>query len=339
MWFHAYKWEDNPFSIKPNMNLVGLEKEKELLHHHITSGTICLLTGNTGTGKTSLLRLVKKELGNERVVYLNAEELDEFFDLHKYLRKQRPLIEKILFRKPKDFILLLDEGHASDTQLKNHIKTLYDNGVLKGVVMAQTKPPFDYSDSFKHRIGNRIVRMKKLTDDCARELIELRTDAKHPFSQEAISTLVKRAQHNPRKLLEACELVALYLSPRIKSGEISEIARDHAESVLDEMEDNFFEEEPYRLVQPTLDPGILDMEEVDKQLSFSPMQKRVMKVLIEGNRPVKQLAKILATSEGSVGKQLSLLTDRRVVKVVNHRRPKIYGISDEFRGDLAVVDS
>lgn len=337
MWFHAYEWKDNPFSIKPNVNLVGLEKEKELLHHHVTSGTICLLTGDTGTGKTSLLRLVRSELGKERVVYLNAEELDEFFDLHKHLRRERPFIEKLLFRKPRDFILLLDEGHASDAQLKNHIKTLYDNGVLKGVVMAQTKPPFDYSDSFKHRIGNRIVRMKKLTDDHARELIELRTDAKHPFSQEAISTLTRRAQHNPRKLLEVCELVALHLSPRVKSGELSQIGPDHAEAVLDEMEDNFFEEEPYRLVQPALDPGVLDMEGVDEQLSFSPMQKRITKVLIEGNRTAKQLAEILATSEGSIGKQLSLLTERRVVKVVNHRRPKLYGVSDDFRGDLAAL--
>jgi len=29
MWYKAYQWEDNPFSIKPNTNLIGLEKEKE----------------------------------------------------------------------------------------------------------------------------------------------------------------------------------------------------------------------------------------------------------------------------------------------------------------------
>ena len=55
----------------------------------------------------------------------------------------------------------------------------------------------------------------------------------------------------------------------------------------------------------------------------------------EGNRTAGQLAKILNTSEGSVGKQISLLADRRVVKVVNHRRPKVYGLSDEFRKDIS----
>ncbi len=334
MWFHAYNWEDNPFSIKPNVNLVGLERERELLTHHLTSGNICLLTGNTGTGKTSLLRLVRSQLDKDRVVYLNAEELDEFFDLHKHLMKERPFLDKLFFRKPKDVVLLLDEGHASDAQLKNHIKTLYDSDVLKAVVMAQTKPPFDYSDSFKHRIGNRIVRMKSLSDDQARELVELRTDAKHPFHHSTIPALAKQANYNPRKMLEACELVAMHLSSSFKEGKMEQIHPEHAITVLDELQDNFFEEEPYRLVQPTLDPGVLDLEEVD-QLAFSPMQKRLLKLLTEGTRSANQLAKIMNTSAGSVGKQLSLLMDRRVVKVVNHRRPKTYGLADDFQNDLA----
>ena len=335
MWFRAYDWGDNPFSIKPNTNLVGLEKEKSLLIHHLISGNICLLTGNTGTGKTSLLKLIKREMeSKEKVVYLNAEELDEFFDLHTHLRKNRSFLEKVLFRQPKDVLLLLDEGHASGAQLKNHIKTLYDRGVLKGVVMAQTKPPFDYSDSFKHRIGNRIVRMKQLSEDHARELIDIRTDAKHPFHESTISALARRSNYNPRTLLENCELVAMHLSPHFERGEMDLIHAEKAEEVLDELQDNFFEEEPYRLTQPSLDPGVLDLDEVD-ELSFSPMQKRILKILVEGNRTAKQLARILNTSAGSVGKQLSLLMDRRVVAVKNPRRPKTYGLTEEFKDDLS----
>ncbi len=334
MWFRAYDWEDNPFSIKPNVRLVGLEREEELLAHHLTSGNICLLTGNTGTGKTSLLKKIKHGLGGQKAAYLNAEELDEFFDINKHLMKERRFLDKLLFRRPRGVLLLMDEGHASDEALNNRIKTLYDEGVLKGVVMAQTKPPFDYSDSFKHRIGNRIVRMRKLGDEQAHELVRLRTAGRHPFHEDTIRAMARRVDYNPRKLLEACELVAMHLAPRFKSGELKQILPDTAEEVLAELEDNFFEEEPYRLSQPSLEPGVLDLEQVD-DLAFSPMQKRLLKLLTEGNRTAGQLAKILSTSEGSVGKQISLLADRRAVKVVNHRRPKVYGLSDEFRKDIS----
>ena len=334
MWYKAYQWEDNPFSIKPNTNLIGLEKEKEQVTHFLTSGSVCLLTGNTGTGKTSLLKLLRSELKKERVVYINAEELDEFFDLHKHLRSQRSLLDKVLFRPPRNVLLLLDEGHASDSKLKDHIKTLYDHGVLKGVVMAQTKPPFDYSEGFRHRIGNRIVRMSKLTDQQARELIELRTEGKHPFHPDAMDALARHADYNPRKLLELCELVSMHLADKVKGGELKEIGAEHATEVVQRVKDNFFEEEPYRLTEPELDSGVLDLGAVDS-MAFSPMQNRVLKILAEGHRSAGQLAQILNTSEGSVGKQLSLLMERRVVKVVNHRRPKIYGLAEDFKDDLA----
>ena len=73
----------------------------------------------------------------------------------------------------------------------------------------------------------------------------------------------------------------------------------------------------------------------DKKLEgYSPMQKRMVILLLEGNRTAKQLAEILNTTEGSIGKQLSSLAEKQVVFIVNNRRPKVYGLTEDFKGSL-----
>ncbi len=94
MWFKAYNWEENPFSIKPNRHLVGMEGEKKRVVEYIQGSTISLLTGSIGTGKTSLLKYIRTELGKKhRIVYLNAEEIDEFFQMKRYIDDCRTFFE------------------------------------------------------------------------------------------------------------------------------------------------------------------------------------------------------------------------------------------------------
>lgn len=333
MWFKAYNWEENPFSIKPNRHLVGMEGEKKRLVEYILGSNICLLTGSIGTGKTSLLKYIQSELGNEhRVVYLNAEEIDEFFQMRRYLNECRTLLERILFREPRNIVLLLDEGQAADERLKDWLKAHYDRGVFKSIVIAQTKPPFEYSESLKHRIGNRVVRMESLDDRHVEELINLRTNSRHPFDTETIQVIAKYANYNPRKILEICEGVCIELAD--KSPE--KIMPEHIESVLESAEEHRFCEEPYLLQQKPSKPAAVDMGGVDR-LGFSPMQRRIVRILLESSMTAKQLADVLHSTEGSVGKQLSVLGEIKVVVTVDSRRPKVYGVSGEFREDLKLV--
>lgn len=333
MWFKAYEWKENPFSIKPNKHLVGREGEKKRLIKFIHGSNICLLTGKIGTGKTSLLKYIRSELANKHtVVYLNAEEIDEFFQMKQYLDNCRTFIERILFRQPRNIVLLLDEGQAADEKLKDWLKAHYDRGVFKSVVIAQTKPPFEYSESLKHRIGNRVVSMRSLTDDHIDELINLRTDGRHPFEEESIQVIARYANYNPRKILEICEMVCMELADE----GLDKITSEHVEEVLRSIEEYQFFEEPYVLEQPK--SVVVDVGAVDKlRLGFSPMQKRIVKILLENNMTAKQLAKVLHTTEGSVGKQLSKLRGMKVVVTVENRRPKVYGISNEFKEDINLM--
>ena len=48
-------FKSNPFNVRPNAKLVGLDKEKKKLIGYIEGGGICFLTGPTGIGKSSIL--------------------------------------------------------------------------------------------------------------------------------------------------------------------------------------------------------------------------------------------------------------------------------------------
>jgi hypothetical protein len=77
MWYKAFGWGENPFSIRPSPNVVGLEEIKEALLEDLLSGSPALLLGPTGMGKTSLLLWLKGQLSQTkfRPVYLNLHAL------------------------------------------------------------------------------------------------------------------------------------------------------------------------------------------------------------------------------------------------------------------------
>lgn len=52
LWYEKFGWTTDPFSTRPNENLVGLDKEKNVLLNYIHSGTISVLTGPTSAGRT-----------------------------------------------------------------------------------------------------------------------------------------------------------------------------------------------------------------------------------------------------------------------------------------------
>ena len=316
MWYQAYGWKKNPFLVKFSTDLVGLTKEKKLLLDYVNSGDICIVTGNSGVGKTSLLKWVERNISKYKVLYLNAEGVSEYFNLAKFVG--RPLLRKR--------VLLLDEAHYTDENFKKELKLLWDSNVLKSVVIAQPNEGLqDYSESFKNRVGKRVMQMKGMDVEQAKDLIHLRTQGKHPLSDEILSLIVEEAKNNPRKILENCELVCIELQgmdftyQNVKKALDQKKAEDISNLVV--------------LEEPTLPDTLSPVDEV-RLKGYSPMQKRLILLLMEGNRTAKQLASILNSSEGSVGKQLSLLIEQKVAVVANHRRPKVYGLTSDFKGGL-----
>ncbi|MBU2637777.1 MAG: hypothetical protein KJ955_02290 [Nanoarchaeota archaeon] len=316
MWYKKYGWKNNPFSVKWSTELVGFEKERELLFNYVSAGDMCIVVGEPGAGKTSLLRWLKRQMGLlQKGIYLNAESMSEEFNLKKHVGK--PFIRKK--------ILMLDEAHHCDEPFVKDMKALWDGNVLRSVAIAQIGNRMDYPDSFTNRVGGRIIRLAGMGEEEASQLIEMRTLGKNPFPENVVSLIVNDARNNPRKILENCEQLCINLEP-------GKITIDSAKSVLARKKAN----QLLDLQRPDdikLPDNLMPID--DKKLSgFSPMQKRMVLLLLEGNRTAKQLAEILNTTEGSIGKQLSSLAEKQVTYIVNNRRPKLYGLTSEFKGGL-----
>src|SRR3989344_7676930 len=322
--------KDNPYTIKPIPDLVGLDAEKEKLLRFIEGKNICFLQGPAGTGKTSLLYWLKGSLRGHSVFFLDAKELNEYFDLEHHIDTHKPLWRR-LFRLPaKNVVLLLDEAQLTPQHLTRMMEAFWNNNSIKSIVISQTKPKLDkFSKSLKHRVGKRVIKLAPLSPIKAHEMINLRTNDAHPFTDEALALLAEEAEYIPRKILEYCEISSIELGNKDKID-----ARD-VRYVLDKHEENEADDELPDLDELELkEDALIPLESIDKIQGISPMEGRILKLLLEGGKTTHQLATILNTTIGSVGKQLSKLSKAEILEVANHRRPKVYGLARRFKDEL-----
>jgi DNA-binding CsgD family transcriptional regulator len=311
MWYNNYGWNENPFTIKSGTNLVGVEDKKEELLNYIMSGDICLLNGPTGVGKSSMLRWVEENLKDHTIVYIDAAGVDNNFSISTFLRKQNSFWSKLSGNKfPKNVVILLDESQDCDEELVKALKLHWDHQHVKSIVITQINPNLDgFSESFKHRVGNRIVKLGKISISNGYDLIKNRTQGKNPFDKSAIEAIVEKSNFIPRKILEACEIVCTKYSGK-KLGI------------------NVFD------VEESLNGQVLHTNHVPiprkvtkSSSSLSPMQSSIIQTIAQSEKTTQELASELNTTEGSVGKQLSKLIKMDKIKITNQTRPKKYGLA------------
>src|SRR3989344_7204850 len=317
MWTEFYGWNENPFSIKINTNLVGIEEEKRKLLEYISSGDICFLTGASGVGKSSLLKWIEQNLKKSNIVYVSAEDVDSTFKFSERLKVKKGFLRRAFNRYPKNTILLLDEFQAINNELITALKMHWDHDHLRSMVIAQVDENLtNFSDALKERIGGRVIKLKGLSKSDIYDLIQLRTNGKIPFEKETVELIAEKSNFIPRRVLENCERLCIEFA-----GKKEVINAFDAEQVLG---NKVIEVKPKVLVEKTV-----KKEELSRR--FSPMQYSIIRLLIEQERTAKDLALQLQTSEGSIGKQLSKLNKINVVTIVDDKRPKIYGLSEEIR--------
>lgn len=316
MWYKRYGWKKNPFEVKCSKEVIGLDKEKERLINYVNSGDACIIIGDSGAGKSSLVKWLEGKIFKYKMNYINAEEMNEFYSLRKHVKKG-------WIRKS---VLLLDEAHLCEGNIRTEMKLLWDNNTVKSLIIAQMPSNLEeYPESLRKRVGNRVIRLGKLDTEKAKAIIDFRTKKEELFDEESLKLLLEDADYNPRKLLENCELACMELDK-------SELSPDNIKKILKKKELAALEniEEPK---EEELPPNLAPIEE-ELLKGFAPMQKKIINILFEKHRTINQIAQILNSSEGSVGKQVSMLSESGVVYTVNPRRPKVYGLSENFKKDL-----
>lgn len=316
MWYKKYGWAGNPFEVKCSKEVIGLDKEKERLIEYVNSGDACVILGDSGVGKTSLIKWLEKNSFRHKMNYINAEEIGEYYSLRKNVKKG-------WIRKS---VLLLDEAHLCDEEIRKEVKLLWDANIIKSAVIAQMPSSLnEYSESLRKRIGSRVIKLGRLDLEKAKAIIDFRTKNKNPFDENSLKLLVEEADYNPRKILENCELACMELNKEeLNENNIKRLLQKKQAIELEVLEKPKEVELPSNLMP--IPP--------DQLKGFAPMQKKIINILYEDNHTINQLSQILNSSEGSVGKQISMLAESGVVYVANPRRPKVYGLSENFKKDL-----
>jgi len=218
-WYEQLGFKENPLDMRPNPLLIGLERQEEQLINHILKGDICFLNGLTGSGKSSLLMRIQKNLKNHTFLYLDAQELPDDFSIEEALKDKRSLLDKIRLKEwpSKPPVVIIDEFQATDKSIILNARAKWENPTdnkIKSIVIAQiSKQLKNVTPAFKERLGNKIITLPTLDDEEMREIVKMRlmsrrgTNYYNKLHNEALNLLVACADGNPRRLLEYTEML------------------------------------------------------------------------------------------------------------------------------------
>lgn len=222
-WFRQYGFGFNPLTTNVQETIerglfTAREAELGLLQEFVDSGEMVLVTGEPGVGKTTLI-------GNAH--YLNRGKYNSFFvmcsehpefDVLPSVKARRTFLERLM-RKPlpqKENVFFLNETKFLDRFTGEALKTqAKDKTVVKSVICACVhEDDMQVDDAFLDRVGDRVIRLKRLTKSQSEELLDKRLGKGNMFSSDAITMLHRASKGNPRHLLEKAELAAIEYVPR-----------------------------------------------------------------------------------------------------------------------------
>ncbi len=303
---------ENPFSIKANPNVIGLEKQKKFLIQYIKNGDVCFLTGPTGIGKSSLLLWLKDNLNSYNVFYVDAADIEKGFRIKEFLKNSRKGFD--IFRDyPKNAVVLLDESQDCDYELQKALKLHWDHGHIKSMVITQINQNLkNFSMSFNDRIGKRIISLGKLNKPDAINLINLRLGNKKLFDEKAIEKIIEIADYIPRKILEFCELVYL------KNKDKKKIELVDVKKVLREKNRNI-KQKSKQSTENQINK-LQESNEIKKMPRLTLLQKKIIKSLDKG-KTIEEISKDLEIPLEKGKEELNNLQD---LDMITSQEQKIY---------------
>lgn len=214
-WYTEFGFRENPLDVRPNPDLVGLEKQEKKLINHITKQEVCFLNGLTGSGKSSLLIKLQKQLKGHKFIYLDAQELPRDFNIEEELYKNRSFFDRLALKNypGKKPVLIIDEFQATDPNLVLQARASWENPVqrkIKAIVISQiSKHLKNVSQSFKERLGSRTVTLEPLDEEEMIKILERRLKVPRKkdnltdkLTDDALSFIARCAGNNPRRMLE-----------------------------------------------------------------------------------------------------------------------------------------
>lgn len=200
------QFNDNLKCLKENYELVGRDEEAQEILYRIASGSMLLIKGDQGSGKTSLLKYaVENFRGKGKVIYINIKTFGKRLD-----------VAKLLPPKAKGMILLVDNAHYLSEENNKKIKYFYDQDQIKSAVFTTTiGEELNFTDAIKSRIGRNIITLKPLKKAAAIEAARERLRDKTTIPEEILGEIYERTE-NIKELIMACDALCDYLEKEEK---------------------------------------------------------------------------------------------------------------------------
>ncbi|MFP4403312.1 MAG: AAA family ATPase [Candidatus Woesearchaeota archaeon] len=321
-WYSELGFKNNPLDIRPNPNLIGLEKQEKQLKNHILKEEICFLNGLTGCGKSSLLLKVQKTLKKHTFIYLDAQELPTNFNLEEELKKKRNFFDKITFQKfpKKKPVLIIDEFQSTNPNLILQARASWENPIkrkIKSIVIAQiSKYLTNVSDSFKERLGSRIVVLNTLDEDEMINIIKKRLDKNkkkisEKIEHEALLFIAKCSGNNPRRMLEYVD--ELFDFHHRKFNDKNPILKDGYKITY------YGAKEILGLDKVLVDGFAKENKEIENsnELNFdnelNEKELEILKIINKKPITINELSNILNTSKSNISKHIKILKRKKCI--------------------------
>ena len=202
-WYEQLDFDENPLHI--DTKYVGNPDTLDETFYSIVAGSILVLEGEAGSGKTKVLReVIKKFGGYGRIAYINCQKLESKLNVEHIITKKNGFFGWLFKKYPKNMVLLLDDvEHLSQRNLER-IKYFFDRNYLRSVIIATT----DYEslklpESLQQRV-RKVIKIGTLSNYEAVQVIQDRI-GKDMLPDRVIKEAYQEADKNMKKFLQNCE--------------------------------------------------------------------------------------------------------------------------------------
>jgi len=211
-WYEKLDFFENPFEVnlfKTEYEMLGLDEEKKEALYRVRSGSMLLIEGPEGSGKTAILKhIIDNFKGRNRLIYVNGKRLNKGLDIERLLLNSSGIRGKIFRKKPKGMILLMDSVESISKHNADKIKYYFDQDYLRSVVFtAKDYSKIELDESIKDRIDKRIIKLSDLKKKDYVKLIKRRLEGKELFSKDVLKVIVSNSD-SPKEALINAEIVA-----------------------------------------------------------------------------------------------------------------------------------
>ncbi len=206
VWFRKLGFGRNPFAIKPaafSYELFGPDIKGVL--SGIEDGKVLFVEAPLGHGKTTLLKgIINRFGGRRKVVYAHAVPSQNIEV--KELLKRASLANVVTGRRPSCMVLVVDEAQNLMEASSAQIMEFYKSGNIRAVVFFGTSyQGSGFAGELKAMMNGNLVRLSRPTPEQAVSIVRSRIGSLSLLSNEVILMAYRKAQGNPRRMLQICE--------------------------------------------------------------------------------------------------------------------------------------